>query len=113
MKFVSLSSAQKFENTPSCIVYEYGGDTSLSGAIAEIHGRYPEDGWAVNDEVKEMVFVLEGTGRVVTKSSEVQLKKDDMALIDKGEAYFFEGNALRIFMPTTPAWTPDQHRVET
>jgi mannose-6-phosphate isomerase-like protein (cupin superfamily) len=111
MKYVRLQDAETFVNGTTCTVYEYGGDEALSGAIAEINGRYPENGWAANTAVKEMVFVLSGSGKIVTKQGERLLQKDTMALIDINEQYYFEGEQLRIFMPTTPAWTPDQYKV--
>lgn len=111
MLHVASQQAQKFENGPTCTVFEYGGDADISGAIAEINGRYPESGWSFNTAVKEMVFVLSGEGKIVTRKGEKPLAKDTMVLLETNEQYYFEGNALRIFMPTTPAWTPDQYRV--
>lgn len=111
MKYVTVGDAQKFENGPTCTVFEYGGDADISGAIAEINGRYPESGWSFNTAVKEMVFVLSGEGKIVTRKGEIPLTRDTMALLEINEQYYFEGNSLRIFMPTTPAWTPDQYRI--
>ncbi len=111
MLYIIGEQAQKFENGPTCTVYEYGGDEDLDGAVAEINGRYPESGWSMNTKVKEMAFVLSGEGKVVTKDGEKVLFKDTMILLDANEQYYFEGNDLRIFMPTTPAWTPDQYRI--
>jgi mannose-6-phosphate isomerase-like protein (cupin superfamily) len=111
MKYVAVGDAQKFENGQTCTVFEYGGDADLSGAIAEINGRYPESGWSFNTAVKEMVFVLSGEGKIVTDAGEKTLIKDTMVLLDINERYYFEGTMLRIFMPTTPAWTPEQYRI--
>jgi mannose-6-phosphate isomerase-like protein (cupin superfamily) len=109
MRYVAKASAQRFDNSSSCTVFEYGGDSELSGAVAHIHGRYPESGWALNQRSKEMAYVLKGTGVLTTKEMSVSLHKGDMALIDANEPYFFEGSELEIFIPTNPAWTPDQY----
>jgi mannose-6-phosphate isomerase-like protein (cupin superfamily) len=111
MKYVTVDDAQRFENGKTCTVLEYGGDADLSGAVAEINGRYPEFGWSLNTAVKEMVFVLSGEGKIVTQDTEKPLVKDVMVLLDVNEQYYFEGKSLRIFMPTTPAWTPGQYRI--
>lgn len=110
MKHVPFSSAQKFENSPMCTVYEYDGNNEINGAVAEIGGRYPETGWAVNTEVSEMVFVLEGSGELVTKERRLALGKATMALIEANEAYYFEGESLRVFIACTPPWTPQQYK---
>jgi mannose-6-phosphate isomerase-like protein (cupin superfamily) len=111
MLHITSGQAEKFEVSSSCTIYEYGGDADLSGAVAEINGRYPDSGWAMNTEVKEMAFVLSGSGKLVTQKEEVALEKELMILLDKNEPYYFEGSDLRLFMPTAPAWTPDQHQV--
>lgn len=111
MKYVAVGDAERFENGQTCTVLEYGGDADLSGAIAEINGRYPASGWSFNTAVKEMVLVLSGEGKIVTRNDEKPLAKDTMVLLDINEQYYFEGSSLRIFMPTTPAWTPDQYRI--
>ena len=111
MKYIPSSSAQTFENSPMCTVHEYGGNDEINGAVAEIDGRYPEMGWAVNTEVSEMIFVLEGSGELVTNERRVTLAKAAMAVVETGEAYYFEGKSLRIFIACTPPWTPEQYKV--
>lgn len=103
------SSAQTFENSPTCTVFEYGGDEVLDGATAIINGRYPETGWAMNAVVREMIYVVKGSGKLVTRDSTVALSEDDVALLATNEPYYFEGDNLKIFMPTTPPWNPEQY----
>lgn len=108
MKYVPKADAQRFDNSPSCTVFEYGGDTEFGGAVGHITGRYPESGWALNQRSKEMVYVIKGTGTLSIGEASFSLREGDMALIDANEPYFFEGNGLEIFIPTTPAWTFEQ-----
>jgi mannose-6-phosphate isomerase-like protein (cupin superfamily) len=110
MKYMPKADTQAFKNGASCVVFEYGGDDSLSGAVAVINGRYPEAGWAMNERSKEMVYVISGTGVFATQETSIQLHEADVVLIDTHEPYSFEGSELRLFMPTTPAWTPDQYK---
>lgn len=110
MERVKESQAEKFESSPTTTIFEYRmGDKQINGAIAEINGRYPEEGRVVNEESKEMVFVLEGGGKVVVEGREIQFQKGDLLLIVPGEKYFWEGE-MKIFMANTPAWKPEQHK---
>lgn len=61
MKIVRLEETQKFENSKLCIATEYRiGDKDIDIATAEINGKYPEEDYCVNTEVKEMIYVLSG-----------------------------------------------------
>lgn len=113
MKYVPSSKTQKFEPAPSCTIYEYGGNDEIDGAVAKINGRYPEAGWAMNTEVSEMIFALEGTGELITKEQRVTLKKGVMALLEKGESYYFEAASLRVFIACTPPWNPEQYVISS
>lgn len=108
MKYVPISETETFQVTPTCKVYEYGGNDSIDGAIAEISGRYPTSGWALNTMCSEMIFVLEGDGAIVTETAEHPLTKDTMILINPNERYFFNGKG-RFILATTPPWRPEQH----
>lgn len=101
----------KIDNRTTRTVYEYGGNDEINGAVAEIDGRYPETGWAVNTEVSEIIFVLEGSGELITKERRVTLAKAALAVVETGEAYYFEGKSLRVFIAYTPPWTPEQYKV--
>ncbi|MBL7159918.1 cupin domain-containing protein [Candidatus Microgenomates bacterium] len=110
MEFVKKSKAKKFKSVPSTTVWEYEmKDEEINGAIAKINGRYPEKGRVVNEESKELVFVLEGKGRLVIEGKEIQFQKGDFLLILPGERYFWQGK-MKIFMANTPKWKPDQHK---
>lgn len=111
MKYIAKAHAQKFTNSPTCTVYEYAfGDADINGALGVVNGRYPVAGWAVNEVCKELVFVVSGEGSLHTRSQNQPLAAGDSALILPGEAYYFAGKDLTIFMPCTPAWHPEQHK---
>lgn len=110
MKLVPQLDAQEHANAPTCKVFEYEmGDTNINGAVAVINGRYPEAGFAVNRECKELVFVIHGSGKLATREAHQELFEGDMALIDKNEEYYFEGKQLVVHLACTPAWTPEQY----
>ena len=82
----------------------------ISGAIADINGRYPEKGFVRNEVFKELVYVLSGTGKVEVDGKEFRFSQGDTLLILPGEKYFWEGN-FRIFMATAPKFDPNRHKI--
>lgn len=85
-------------------------DGDISGAVAEIHGRYPEKGFVQNEVFKELVYVLSGTGKIEVDGKEFQFSEGDVLLILPGEKYFWEGN-FKIFMATSAKFDPKLHKI--
>ncbi|HSX30354.1 MAG TPA: cupin domain-containing protein [Candidatus Saccharimonadales bacterium] len=111
MKHIAKSQAKKFANSPTCTGLEYDlADPDINSALGIVNGRYPETGWVMNEVCKELVYVVSGKGSLHTRSQHQALEPGDCALIPNGEAYYFEGEALTILMPCTPAWYPEQHK---
>lgn len=110
MKIVYKNQTEKFKNGETCTAIEYPmGDKDINGAVIELGGRYPDKGRTMNEKCKEMAYVINGSGRVVIEGKEAQLNEGDLVLIDPGERFFWEGN-MKLFMPCTPAWYPEQHK---
>lgn len=110
MKLTPLSRSIKNRVTPNCIAIEYpNGDKDIWGAIIKLTGRYPEKGRTVNLKCKELVYFIEGKGKLVINDKEVKVKKGDQLVIDVGEKYYWEGKFV-MFVPCTPAWYPEQHK---
>ena len=82
----------------------------MSIGVAEITHRYPDEGYAVNHKCSEMGYVLKGSGKLVTETAEVDLSCGDVVYIPRGEKFYWEGH-LTIVLPTTPAFSPEQHAV--
>jgi len=111
MKHVLESKAKKV-GVGAGNVLEYGlGDSDIDIAIATISGSYPGDGFVVNEEIKELLYVLSGSGKLITKDSSVELNIGDQVLIEKGEFFkYADCDNLVIAAACTPAWTPKQHK---
>lgn len=110
MQLAHKEEAKEFKNSDSCIAYEYPiKDPDINAAVIKLSGRYPDKGRTVNTECKELVYVIEGSGKLVVEGSEFDLRQGDALLIDKGERFYWEGN-MTLFMPCTPAWSPEQHK---
>lgn len=110
---ITLAEESKVVNvTSSCIAREYpNGDKDIWGAVITVKGRYPEQGVTVNHKCKELVYFIEGKGKVVINGKEFAVKKGDQVVIDPEEKFYWEGD-LKMFMPCTPAWYPAQHEAK-
>ncbi len=110
MKFVKKSETHKFENSKTAIAYEYPmEDKDLNGAVVELSGKYPDEGFVVNKVCKEMVYVIKGSGKIVVDDKEIAFGEGDLMLIEPGEKYYWNAHCT-IFVPCTPAWYPEQHK---
>jgi mannose-6-phosphate isomerase-like protein (cupin superfamily) len=110
MKLIPLSKTKKIKNSEVCIAYEYPlGDRDINAVIVELKGRYPETGRTVNLKCKELVYVIDGKGLIFIEDKEFNIHRGDVILIEPGEKFYWEG-ILTMFMPCTPAWTPEQHK---
>jgi ADP-ribose pyrophosphatase YjhB (NUDIX family)/mannose-6-phosphate isomerase-like protein (cupin superfamily) len=108
-----VKKQQAIQHTPSssCIVYEYPMQNSkMNIAIADIAGRYPEQGYAVNHQCSEMGYVFKGSGKLVTESGEAILSLGDVVYIAPGEKFYWEGH-MSLVLPASPAWQPAQHEI--
>jgi mannose-6-phosphate isomerase-like protein (cupin superfamily) len=98
------------DNSNACTVIEYkiDKDNQINSAIITINGRYPHQGRAINQKCKEIVYIYNGSGKIVIEDKEVLLNIGDAVLIAPGEKCYWEGN-MSAFVSCTPAWHPEQH----
>lgn len=90
--------------------YEYPIlNNTLHGAVIELTGRYPEKGRVVNEKCYEAGYVVKGSGKLFIEGEEITFEEGDQIMIKPGEKYYWDGTAT-LFMPTTPAWYPEQHK---
>lgn len=112
MKIVRMSEASRYESAPTCIAFEYEtGGSDINVARVEIRGRYPVEGSAVNNEVRELVYVIKGSGTVCIDGVTLKLSEGDVVAIEKGEAVFWEGE-LTLVIACAPAWAPEQYVID-
>ena len=106
-----MEQTETFNNSDLCIATEYDfKDKDIDISTAVIKGRYPDEGYCVNTEVKEMIYVISGGGTIFTENGTVSFEKSDAILIEKGEKYFWDANA-EVVMACSPAWTSQQHKM--
>ena len=112
MKVIKNTDALKGKNSDNCEVTEYSfGDKDIDIGIAKITGRYPKDGYyCVNTISKELIYVIEGSGKIYFEKSEVTFNKGDSILIDSNEKYYWESEYCLVSMSCTPAWDIKQYK---
>jgi len=94
----------------NCQVQEYKLDTELDCAIVSVKGRYPLEGKVLNQQCKEMAYVVKGKVNITIKDTVFELSAGDAVLIEPEEVYHWEGD-LELFISCNPAWSPEQHVV--
>jgi len=112
MKQIKYENAQVFDNGSNCKVIEYPlGDSDINCGVAILSGRYPETGYCVNEECKELIYVISGYGTLhKNDGTSIEFKEKDVVLIDQGELYYWDAHC-EVAMPCTPAWYPEQHKL--
>lgn len=112
MKIIRKSETESFTNGPTCFGYGFPfGDKGVDIAVVTVNGRYPEEGYALNEISKEIAYVLKGNGKLVMRNAAPQdVQVGDAAMILPGEEYYWEGDNLEMIMPCSPAFDPNQHK---
>jgi len=110
MKIVHKDESRIFQNSASCQVSEYGNIAGeMSVAVARISGRYPDQGFALNEECSEAVYILDGAGLLGSDDGAEKLAAGDCIYIGKGERYYWEGS-FSALISSAPAWDAGQYK---
>lgn len=110
MKVIHKHQTKEFQNSDQCLAIEYPlEDKEISAAVIILKGRYPDKGRVVNMKVRELAYVVKGSGKLVVENKEAKLKTGDIVLIEPKEKFYWEGN-MTMFMPCTPPFYPEQHK---
>jgi mannose-6-phosphate isomerase-like protein (cupin superfamily) len=112
MKIVKLAKTEKFKNNDFCTGLEYpANDKDINISVIKLAGRYPEEGKAYNEICKECAYILKGSPKLHINDQIIELNKGDFVIIEPKEKYYWEGD-FTMLVPCTPAWTPEQHRID-
>lgn len=110
MKYLKKENAVKFQNgTLTAIEYPVG-DKDINCAVVTLKGRHPVNDWIINQECKELVYLMKGTAVLTTETKTISLSEGDMVILEPNEKYFWQGDCV-LLTPTTPAWTPEQTKI--
>lgn len=109
MKKCSIQNSITRKNSDHCVVSEFPiEDPDINFATVKVSARYPEKGQATNTQCKEIVYVQEGSGKVVVEDVEHTLSTGDVVLISQNEKFYWDGK-MTLHISCTPAFYPEQH----
>lgn len=112
MKVIKKDDTLRGENSEKCKTLEYSfEDKEIDLGLATITGRYPDTGYCVNLISKELIYVIEGSGKLCFGDKSIDFSKGDAILIENNEKYYWETQYTKISMTCTPAWTEEQHKL--
>lgn len=112
MQFIKKSNAVKGANSDKCKTLEYSfKDKDMDLGIATITGRYPENGFCVNTISKELIYVLDGNGKLYFENNCIEFEEGDSILINSNEKYYWDSTYCIVSMNCTPAWNEEQHKL--
>ena len=112
MKIIRSHEAVEGANSEKCKTMEYSfEDKDIDLGIAIITGRYPESGFCVNLISKELIYVLEGSGKLCFEDEIINFSKGDAILIENNKKYYWETDYCKVSMSCSPAWNPEQHKL--
>ena len=112
MQVIKNINAIKGANSDKCKTLEYSfNDKDIDLGIATITGRYPESGYCVNAISKELIYVLDGKGKLYFVNDCIEFEKGDSILIDSNEKYYWDSTYCIVYMSCTPAWNEEQHKL--
>ena len=112
MKIIRNKEAVKGSNSDKCKTIEYSfNDKDIDLGIAEITGRYPESGYCVNLVSKELIYVLDGSGKLCFENESIEFTKGDAILIENNEKYYWDTTYCKVSMTCTPSWNNEQHKL--
>lgn len=102
-----------FQNSDTCKGISFAvSDAPLDIATIIISGRYPETGWAMNDECHEMVVISRGHGRLLLRDGlETVLAAGDAVTVEPKQWFAWDGD-MDIVMACQPAFNSGQYNVE-
>ena len=100
----------KVESSKECSVFEYHfDDKDIELSCAEIRGRYPQEGFAMNEKIKEIFFIEKGKGKINIEGKDFNIYEGDVILIQPKQKYFWQGS-LDIVLACNPKFTSEQHK---
>ena len=110
MEIIKFLQTNKFTDALPTLIWEYKlVDNSMNAAVAEIKGRYPSEGFVLNEISKELVYVIKGSGLVYVDGKRAVLEIGDFLIIEPNEKYFYEGD-ISLLLINIPKWTQEQHK---
>ncbi len=90
-------------------VYEYQDQSEKIGmAISELNGRIPDKGKMRNNVCHEVYYVVSGNAKVYINNQIFEISEGDVFHIEAKLKFYVEANNLKLVIPTSPPFYPEQ-----
>ncbi len=100
----------KIQNSEECSVFEYPfDDQDIELSCAKIDGRYPKEGFVMNEKIKEIFYINKGKGKIDIENKDFDVEEGDVILIQPKQKYFWQGN-LDIVLACNSKFSLEQHK---
>ena len=111
MQHIKAQDGNRRKNSEACtaVEYEFEGEKNINSAVIELNGRYPSEGFALNSICEEIVYIVDGSGKLITTETETIFSTGDMLKIEPNQRYYFDGN-VKLLISSSPAWYPEQYQ---
>ena len=112
MEIIKKEQVEKKKNSLNCKVSEYYfKNEKLDLGVASIKGRYPNEGFCLNLVSDELIYILEGSIKIIFENKEVELEKEDAIIINAGEKYYWNSNnECKAVMVCNPPFRVEQYK---
>lgn len=116
MHFINFSDSQSHSYNKDKVrvtEFNFSNNNIMNDAEIIIRGRYPKEGYILNEISTALVSVESGSATFTLKDQKSQqIRTGDRLLIKPGEPYVFNtDNELLIRYIATPAWSAQQSRI--
>lgn len=106
------TNAQSFEIPGKTVGDIYPSSPKKDQTIAHVKmdGKYPVDGYSLNDICTETIYVLDGNLNIEIEGEIFSAEKDDICIILPGKKYRITGKGEALDL-ITPQWNSSQNHI--
>lgn len=112
MQIIRSKDTLTHSNSNLCETTEYSfDDKTMDLGVATITGRYPEYGYCMNMKSIELIYVLEGSGKLFLENDNICFDVGDSILINSNEKYYWDSSYCKVAIISNPAWDYKQYKI--
>ncbi len=112
MKIIKSKDFFEENNIDKCKIFGYPlEERDMDICISVITGRYPDSGYCEHLVCKELIYVLEGSGKLCFEDKEVEFSQGDCVSISPKEKYYWITDYCKVSITCSPAWYKEQYKI--
>lgn len=110
MQIIKGKETIEESNSEKCKIFDYAfREKDMDLCVSVITGRYPDSGYCKHLVCKELIYILEGFGKLCFEDKTVEFSAGDAVWINPNEKYYWETNYCKVTITCSPAFSPDQY----